>query len=217
MKYLDDNGLLYLVQKIKTWLSAKVDKEDGKGLSTNDYTTAEKTKLSGIATGANKTTVENVLTSTSTTNALSANQGKVLNDKLAEINTNIENLGAGDMLKSVYDTDDDGVVDNSKRLSGQTIDYFANKSQLTDVLNSIPTNNNQLTNGAGYQTASDVNAIIETVIGTAPEALDTLKELADALGNDPNFAATITEELAKKVNASDLVAITNAEIDTIVA
>ena len=35
-------------------LSGKVDKVSGKGLSTNDYTTAEKTKLAGIAEGANK-------------------------------------------------------------------------------------------------------------------------------------------------------------------
>ena len=48
------------------------------GLSTNDYTTTEKTKLSGIATGATKNTVENSLSSDSTTNALSAAQGKEL-------------------------------------------------------------------------------------------------------------------------------------------
>lgn len=61
MKYLDENGLLYVVQKIKGWLADKadasalnnkVDKVSGKGLSTNDYTTTEKNKLSGIATGA---------------------------------------------------------------------------------------------------------------------------------------------------------------------
>ena len=44
MKYLDDNGLLYLVQKIKTWLTGKVDKVDGKGLSTNDLTNDLKAK-----------------------------------------------------------------------------------------------------------------------------------------------------------------------------
>lgn len=58
-----------------------VKKESGKGLSTNDYTTAEKTKLSGIATGANKTTITNNLTTTSTGTALDAAQGKILNDK----------------------------------------------------------------------------------------------------------------------------------------
>lgn len=58
--FLDQNGVLYLWQKIKTKISDmianKVDKVDGKGLSTNDYTTAEKTKLAGIAEGANKYT-----------------------------------------------------------------------------------------------------------------------------------------------------------------
>lgn len=53
-KYLDENGLLYFWNKIKAALGNKVDKVSGKGLSTNDYTTAEKTKLSGIETNANK-------------------------------------------------------------------------------------------------------------------------------------------------------------------
>lgn len=48
-KYLDKDGVLYFWSKIKLLF---VRKEDGKGLSTNDYTTAEKTKLSGIAKGA---------------------------------------------------------------------------------------------------------------------------------------------------------------------
>ncbi|RHR24790.1 hypothetical protein DWX43_19300 [Clostridium sp. AF19-22AC] len=48
--YLEDNGLAYLWSKIK---STFVKQVSGKGLSTNDYTTAEKNKLSGIASGAN--------------------------------------------------------------------------------------------------------------------------------------------------------------------
>ena len=42
------------VQKTLDAVANKVDKEDGKGLSTNDYTTAEKEKLAGISTGATK-------------------------------------------------------------------------------------------------------------------------------------------------------------------
>lgn len=53
IKYLDQNGLLYFWTKLKTLIGGKVDKVDGKGLSTNDYTTDEKTKLAGIETGAN--------------------------------------------------------------------------------------------------------------------------------------------------------------------
>lgn len=51
-KYLDDNGLLYFWQQIKAKLAQKVDAVSGKGLSTNDYTSDEKTKLAGIAAGA---------------------------------------------------------------------------------------------------------------------------------------------------------------------
>lgn len=53
-KYLDMNGLTYLWEQIKTKLLEKVDKVEGKGLSTNDYTTADKDKLFGIEDGANK-------------------------------------------------------------------------------------------------------------------------------------------------------------------
>ena len=47
-----ENGLETLETDLQTGLAAKVDKVTGKGLSTNDYTTAEKTKLAGIAAGA---------------------------------------------------------------------------------------------------------------------------------------------------------------------
>ena len=65
------------IDSLNELLSSKVDKVAGKSLSTNDFTSGYKTKLDGIATGATKNTVENSLTSTSTTNALSAAQGKI--------------------------------------------------------------------------------------------------------------------------------------------
>lgn len=70
---------------LKEMLDNKVDKVSGKGLSTNDYTTAEKTKLAGIATGANKTTVDSALSTTSTNPV----QNKVLTAKLSTIETNV--------------------------------------------------------------------------------------------------------------------------------
>lgn len=45
---------------------------------------------------------------------------------------------------------------------------------------------------------------IARVIDSAPEALDTLNELAAALGNDPNFATTITTQIGNKVDKSSL-------------
>lgn len=49
-----------LISKIKSALGGKVDVVSGKGLSTNDYTTAEKNKLSGIASGAQVNVIESV-------------------------------------------------------------------------------------------------------------------------------------------------------------
>lgn len=59
-------------QGLQATLNSKVDKIDGKGLSTNDYTTAEKQKLASLSAPINN------LTSTSTTAPLSAAQGKEL-------------------------------------------------------------------------------------------------------------------------------------------
>ena len=57
MSFVTDSILKTALGKIKSWGEGKfVAQESGKGLSTNDYTTAEKTKLSGIAEGANKYT-----------------------------------------------------------------------------------------------------------------------------------------------------------------
>lgn len=66
----------------------------------------------------------------------------------------------------------------------------------------VPTNVSQLTNDAGYQTEAQVSAKVSALVNSAPETLDTLKELADALGNDPNFATTISTELGKKLDTS---------------
>jgi hypothetical protein len=49
-------------------------------------------------------------------------------------------------------------------------------------------------------TKDEVLRKIEAVIGTAPEALDTLKEIADSLNNDSDFAGTMTKQLSSKVD-----------------
>ena len=60
------------------------------------------------------------------------------------------------------------------------------------------TNNNQISNGAGYQTAAQVSTAVAAVVDSAPGTLDTLNELAAALGDDANFATTMTNALANK-------------------
>lgn len=69
-------------------------------------------------------------------------------------------------------------------------------------------------NSTQLATTAFVMAQIQQLVGTSPEVLDTLQEIAEALGNDPNFAGTMTTELAKKAekeaNLSDLADIPEA-------
>lgn len=80
--------------RIKALESGKVDKVEGKVLSSNDFTNAYKTKLDGITAQANKTIVDNSLTSTSTTNALAAAQGKALKDLIDALTARVAALEA---------------------------------------------------------------------------------------------------------------------------
>lgn len=72
--WLDKTGVIHLWKTIKALLDTKVDKIEGLGLSSNDYTVEDKTKVSKIKP------VQNTLTSTDTEAGLSAAQGKVLKD-----------------------------------------------------------------------------------------------------------------------------------------
>lgn len=248
MKYLDYDGLLYFWGKIKDKLNNKVDKVEGKDLSTNDYTTAEKEKLAGIASGANKTTVENVLTSTSAVNALSAAQGKVLKDLI-----DTKGNGNGDMTKAVYDTDDDGVVDNSKALEGHAASYFAKATDITGFITmqqveakgyQTATQVNTAITGKGYQTASQVTSAINSAIaGVTQFDLQVVENLpakgvkgviylmahSHASGDAYDEYVWVDSksafekigntdiDLSAYMKKTDLTAIANSEIDTILA
>lgn len=77
-KYAGETIMLYVLTKIKEMLGEKVTKEEGKVLTSNDFTTELKNKLDGIAAGATKVIVDSALNSTST-NAI---QNKAVNTAL---------------------------------------------------------------------------------------------------------------------------------------
>lgn len=69
---------------------------------------------------------------------------------------------------------------------------------INPAVGNIPTKVSQLSNDSNYQTIAQVNAAISALIASSPQALDTLNELALALGNDANFATTTANALAGK-------------------
>lgn len=202
-KFLDDNGLLYLWTKIK---NAFVTKESGKGLSENDYTTTEKQKLAGVEAGANKTTIENVLTSDSADNALSAAQGKALKKAIDSITTDIGQMGGGDMMKATYDSDGDGIIDsaaNASKLDGKAPSYYA-------AAEDIPENVSDLNNDAGYITGNDISGKADKAttlagygISDAYTATQTDNKIAEAMANAGHLKREIVTTLPEVSKAND--------------
>ena len=80
-------------------VNSRVEKVAGKDLSSNDYTTTEKNKLNGLQ----NTTVTDSLTSTSTTEALSANQGRILN---TNVNSKVDKVTGKGLSTHDYTTVD---------------------------------------------------------------------------------------------------------------
>ena len=102
---------------------------------------------------------------------------------------------------------EDKKVDKVSGMGLSHNDYTdADKSKLDGIQDgaNLVTKVSELQNDSGFVTEADVNQAINDLIGAAPEALDTLKELADALGDDPDFAGTITRKitaLTEQLNA----------------
>ena len=126
MAFLNETGLEQVWGKIKTKVSsientiddineAKVDKVSGKGLSTNDFTTDEKNKLAGIATGATKVIVDSTLSNTSTNaiqNKVVANMKSDIDDALSAKLDTITISGDGNIITDISKS---GTTINAKK------------------------------------------------------------------------------------------------------
>ena len=109
---------------------------------------------------------------------------------------------------------------NSKFIPGsETPQDFAYSS-----LTGAPTNVSSFTNDAGYITSADaldsvetqalIDAAVAALVDTAPATLDTLNELAAALGDDANFATTVTNAIAALPDSSEVQAIATTLVDS---
>jgi len=101
------------------------------------------------------------------------------------------------IVTEVNDSSDDQHVASAKKLNSLLKE---NKTYVDGIKTNLETLINQKVNKNEVYTKQETDDRIQKVINSAPEALDTLKELADALGNDANFAGTMATELAKKMD-----------------
>ena len=251
--FLDKTGLALVWEKIKNLANTKVDKVDGKGLSTNDYTTADMTKLSGIATGAQVNVLEGVQvngTSVTPTNKIAniavptatsdltndsgfittsdipegaaASTTTPLMDGTAAVGTELAfargdhrhptdttRAAASDVSSLTTRVGDletavgtGGSVDSKitaaiegldSSISAETNKAIASVTVVDGVITgstkiTVPTNNNQLTNGAGYQTSSQVTTAIESY--GYQTASDVATAISTAVASVLNYKGT---------------------------
>lgn len=139
-------------------------------------TAADKVKLNGISDGANKTTVDTALSSTSTNPV----QNKVINTKLTTMQSDIDSK-----VPSNRTINNKELSDNIT-LSAEDVGALPNTTTIPSI--------------AGLATETYVDNKVAGLVNGAPIALDTLQELANALGNDANFSTTVLTEIGKKVD-----------------
>ncbi|EBY7378094.1 phage tail protein, partial [Salmonella enterica subsp. enterica serovar Typhimurium] len=122
-------------------------------------------------------------------------------------------------LSSATDSDSEALAATPKAVHA-VMDEVQTKAPLdSPVFTGTPTTPTPPDDAKGLQTANAefVRKLIAALVGSVPESLDTLQELADALGNDPNFATTITNMIAGKQPLDDtLTALSGKSIEGLI-
>ncbi|EAA5961577.1 phage tail protein [Salmonella enterica subsp. enterica serovar Stanleyville] len=122
-------------------------------------------------------------------------------------------------LSSATDSDSEALAATPKAVKDVMSETQTKAPLDSPALTGTPTAPTPEITAAGLEiaTAAFVAAKVAQLVGSAPEALDTLKELADALGNDPNFAATVLNKLAGKQPLDEtLTALSGKSVDGLI-
>lgn len=171
--------------------AAKASETNAKTSETNAGTSAGRSESAALRSEAAAERAEEIADAIGLEDATLTTKGivRLSNDT----NSTAENLAATPKaVKTVMDVANTKAPSNSPNLTGVP----------TAPTPAPEVNNNQIA------TTQFVHQIISALIGDAPDALNTLKELADALGDDPNFATTMTtlinSKLAKDQNGVDI-------------
>ena len=211
--YLDKTGLALVWEKIKNALSNKVDKVDGKGLSSNDYTSEEKTKLSGIATGAQVNVLEGIQVNGTSISAV---------NKIANINvpTKYSDL-----------SNDNNTVTDSSYVHTDNNYTTAEKSKLEAIASGAEVNQNAFSNVKVGSTTVSADAKTDTltlaaggIVTLTPDATNdkvtiTVPSTLSSFNNDTNFTtlsgvSSMISNKADKATTLSGYGITNAYTKT---
>ncbi|ECZ9743391.1 phage tail protein [Salmonella enterica subsp. enterica serovar Telelkebir] len=122
-------------------------------------------------------------------------------------------------LSSATDSDSEALAATPKAVKAVMSEVQTKAPLDSPAFTGTPTTPTPPDDAKGLQTANAefVRKLIAALVGSVPESLDTLQELADALGNDPNFATTVLNKLAGKQPLDDtLTALSGKSVDGLI-
>ena len=166
-KLLDENRLAQLWALIK---GKFVQAETGKGLSTNDFTTDEKNKLSNIEAGADENIIEGIAVNNVDMAPVNKRVNLVVPTKVSDLTNDEKFQTDTEVASAIAGSGYQANVIETVKVNGSILDVDSKKS----VNITVPTDNSALTNGAGYQTASDVSTAL-TNSGYQANVIETVK------------------------------------------
>ncbi|EHP4560924.1 prophage tail fiber N-terminal domain-containing protein [Salmonella enterica] len=122
-------------------------------------------------------------------------------------------------LSSATDSDSEALAATPKAVKTVMSEAQTKAPLDSPAFTGTPTTPTPPDDAKGLQTANAefVRKLIAALVGSVPESLDTLQELADALGNDPNFATTVLNKLAGKQPLDEtLTALSGKSVDGLI-
>lgn len=189
-KLIDLDLLAYFKSKLDTLFASKVDKVDGKGLSSNDFTGEEKTKLAGITAAAQPNVLEGIQKNGVTITPVNKIVNIAVPTKTSDL-TNDANFAAD---ASYVHTDNNYTTEEKTKLGGVATGAQVNVIESVKVNGvaqsvtgkavdvTVPTNTSDLTNDSGFITAEDVPE------GAAASTTTPNMDGTAAVGTETTFA-----------------------------
>jgi hypothetical protein len=170
----------------------------GNGINTwssLSFISADSTEISEIAQDALATAFSNgthsniVVTYSDNDNSISLSTGPDVVTTTSLSNTLTDSTSGYVPISDVGNFDGVAPLDSNALIPDEYIpDSIARDSEIPDL--------------TGYATETYVNTAVSNLVDSAPETLNTLNELAAALGDDANYAATISTSLGNKLDTS---------------
>lgn len=217
----DNTGVLDYINNNLMYLYNNTMGGTGGAINTETITgkTGAITNLTATTVNAGTVTAD-ALNGPLTGNVTGDLNGNVTGDVTGNLTGNVKGNLTGNVTgtadKAVADGDGNNIVNTYVTKSalatsvttatGTVTTLTATDSTLTNITvtgeTSVPTANAGNSSNAIANTEF-VAKSLAALVDSAPDQLNTLNELATALGNDANFAATITAELAKKLNSAE--------------